>query len=180
MSDMFSDLYKFLNEMQRRNDNLQAPGRHVVKMMAALEAHNADLRRLTRHPFYTSTDDIKPRRARTEGREAALYTTASRARRKREGLRWQDVRDKLAGLAATGKRFTSYAELADRFQCSTATVYKALRRTPGLHLWQRQQKKGRTVRLDSEGMLQHLIAEENPDSRADSRRSIRVRSRIRE
>ncbi len=55
---------------------------------------------------------------------------------KSEGkMTWQDAADRMKRLRDQGEPFTSYRTLADNFECSTFTINKAIKNTPGLQAW---------------------------------------------
>lgn len=55
------------------------------------------------------------------------------------GMSWQEAADRLTRLRAQGEPWTSYRTFADQFGCSSATIKKAVDRTPELHSWAKRQ-----------------------------------------
>jgi hypothetical protein len=110
------------------------------------------------------------------------------------GIGWQEVKDRLEDCRVKGERYTSREDFANRFECSKATVQKAIGKgSAELQQWASKQhspsrlnmspeaaavalKKtpqtrepipGDTVEdKDVEAMLQRLLEEANPDERA--------------
>ena len=52
-----------------------------------------------------------------------------------EGMRWQEVAERLERLRLQGEPFTSQGKLAEVLGCSSATINKAIKNTPSLHPW---------------------------------------------
>jgi hypothetical protein len=51
------------------------------------------------------------------------------------GRTWQEAAERMKRLCAQGEPWTSYRDLAERLACSTATISKAISRTPELQAW---------------------------------------------
>jgi hypothetical protein len=51
------------------------------------------------------------------------------------GMAWQDAAGRMEQLRSQGEPFTSQQELARRFGCSPATIYKAIHQTESLEIW---------------------------------------------
>jgi hypothetical protein len=53
---------------------------------------------------------------------------------------WQEVAGRLERLRAQGESWTNYREMANRFDCSTQLVHKAVHSSAGLTAWARPQQ----------------------------------------
>jgi hypothetical protein len=88
------------------------------------------------------------------------------------GMRWQDVAERLERLRIQGEAWPGYREMARRLNdCSTATVYKAVKSSPELIEWAKRQAAPRAQQsLDNEeaGVKESVIQQREPDPAEDA------------
>ena len=84
------------------------------------------------------------------------------------GMSWQDARDRMERLRAQGEPWTSYQKLAAQIGCSTATLYKAIQRTPELSTWAgRQPAAAPRAQSISDVVTDHTAQSTEPDPADD-------------
>jgi hypothetical protein len=100
--------------------------------------------------------------AEARRRAPAAEVVAPPASEPAERLSWQEVADRLERLRAQGEPFTSQGKLAEQLGCSTATIHKAITRTPALQRWAKPE--GQTASGRAQG-LNEVATDSTPQSR---------------
>jgi hypothetical protein len=77
------------------------------------------------------------------------------------GMTWQEAAERLERLRSQGELWTSQHEMARRFGCSSGTINKAIRNTPGLQTW----AKSQTAAMPKAQSLTDVVTDRTVQSR---------------
>jgi hypothetical protein len=122
---------------------------YTEEELAVLKAAEEYKKRMRRR-FLTVTDTVKVMRSlgyrKDGGHVPAAESVSAQPKPKRVGIRWQEAAERMRQLRDQGEAWPGYQKLAERFGCSSGTLYRAVLEAEDLSEWVARQGRTGMVR----------------------------------